>query len=338
MINKGYIASIGNTPLIYMKALSEITGCEIYGKAEFMNPGGSVKDRAALGMIEDAEKKGLIQKGGLIIEATSGNTGIGLAPIANIKGYKLKIYMPSNQAQEKVDTMRGLGAEVVLIEPAPYPDPKNYRMVAAKDAEASGAYYVNQFENLANCQAHYQTTGPELWEQTDHGISGFICAVGTGGTLAGVSQYLKEKNANIQIGCVDPAGSAMNQFFRTGTAVVSPGETISEGIGQSFATANVKQCRVDFSYEVTDQAIVDMVFYTIKTEGLFLATSSGANLCGAYLMAKRLGPGHKIVTLLCDNGQKYVSKLYNETFLNEKKLKSTGLASDLFPALNTLLK
>ena len=337
MRKNDFIASIGNTPLIYLKSLSKLTGAEVYGKAEFMNPGGSVKDRAALGMIEDAEARGQLKRGGLIVEATAGNTGIGLALIGNMKGYRIKLLVPNSQSQEKIDTLRGVGAEVMVVPTAPYPDPKNYRILAIDVAKQAGGHYINQFENPANYLAHYKTTGPEIWEQTDHQISGFSCAIGSGGTLAGVSQYLKEKNPKIQIGCVDPAGSAMNNYFTRGEAVVSAGDSISEGIGQAAVTANVKPCKVDLSHEIDDQTILNMVHYAVKVEGLFLGSSSGANLCGAYLMAKRLGPGHKVVTILCDSGQKYVSKIFNPTFLSERKLRITGLESDLFPALDRLL-
>jgi cysteine synthase A len=333
MQQRDFIQSIGNTPLIYLNSLSKLTGCEIYGKAEFMNPGGSVKDRAALGMIEDAEHQGLLRPGSLIIEATAGNTGIGLALIANIKGYRVKLYVPTTQSKEKIDTLRGMGAEVILIPPAPYPSPENYRVIAAKAAKDEGAFYLNQFENEANYRAHYRTTGPEIWSQTDGSVNGFACAIGSGGTLAGVSRYLKEKNPAIQIGCVDPAGSAMNNYFNKREAVVSPGESITEGIGQGAVTANVKPCLVDQCHELNDQTILNMVHYIVRKEGIFLGSSSGANLCAAYLLAKRLGPGKKIVTILCDSGQKYVSKIYNPDFLNSKSLKISWEESDLFPAL-----
>ena len=337
MEKRDFIHSVGNTPLIFLRSLSDLTGCEIYGKAEFMNPGGSVKDRAALGMIVDAEKKGLIQKNGLIIEATAGNTGIGLALIANIKGYRTKLFVPTSQSKEKVDTLRGMGAEVVLIPPAPYPSPENYRVIAAKTALEEGAFYLNQFENEANWRAHYETTGPEIWEQTDHEVDGFACAIGSGGTLAGVSSFLKEKNSKIQIGCVDPLGSAMHNWFSRGVGEVSPGESITEGIGQSAITANVKPCKVDQSTQLDDETILNMVHFIVKSEGIFLGSSSGANLCAAYLLAKKMGPGHKIVTILCDSGQKYVSKVYNPEFLNQRGLKVTGTSTDLFPKLDSKL-
>ena len=337
MEKKDFIQSIGKTPLIYLESLSRATGCEIYGKAEFMNPGGSVKDRAALGMIEDAEKKGLLKPGGTIIEATAGNTGIGLALIGNIKGYKVKLFVPGNQSKEKIDTLRGMGAEVIIIPPAPYPSPENYRIIAGEVAKKEGAYYINQFENESNYQAHYRTSGPEIWEQTDHKVNGFACAIGSGGTLAGVSLFLKEKNPAIQIGCVDPAGSAMNNYFNTGVAQVSPGDSITEGIGQGAVTANVRPCRVDQCHQLDDQVIVNMVHYIVKKEGIFLGSSSGANLCAAYLLAKKMGPGNRIVTILCDSGQKYVSKIYSPEFLSSRNLKINGDAASVFPILDQKL-
>ena len=334
MKKNDFIDSIGNTPLIYIRSLSRLTGCDIYGKAEFMNPGGSVKDRAALGMIRDAEKRGMIKKGGLIVEGTAGNTGIGLALIANVLGYRTKFLIPSTNSQEKIDTIRGMGAEVMIIPPAPYPEPGNYRIMSARIAKEEGGYYINQFENPSNYEAHYQTTAPEIWEQTEKGITGFACAIGSGGTLAGISKFLKEKNPKIQIDCVDPAGSAMASYFNTGVATISEGESISEGIGQGIVTENVRPCKVDRAYQVNDQTIVNMVHYIVKNDGIFLGSSSGANLCGAYLLAKRMGPGNRIVTILCDSGQKYISKVYNPTFLASKGLKITGLENDLFPALD----
>ncbi len=334
MQKKDFIESIGNTPLIYIQSLSKLTGCEIYGKAEFMNPGGSVKDRAALGMIVDAEQKGLLKKGGLIVEGTAGNTGIGLVLIGNQKGYRTKLVVPSTQSQEKVDTLRGMGAEVLVVPPANYPDPKNYRMIAAQIAKDEGGLYVNQFENLSNFRSHYETTAPEIWEQTEHKITAFACAIGSGGTLAGISQYLKEKNDKIQIGCVDPLGSSMYNYFTRGVEEISPGESITEGIGQGVITANVKPCRVDHAFQLNDNIILNMVHYIVQNDGIFLGSSSGANLCGAYLMAKKMGPGGRVVTLLCDSGQKYISKVYNPTFLKERGLKITGKAEDLFPALD----
>jgi len=337
MQKNDFIASIGNTPLIYLKTLSERTGCEIYGKAEFMNPGGSVKDRAALGMIRDAEARGLLKPGGLIVEATSGNTGIGLALVANVLGYRMKILIPSNQAQEKIDTMRGMGAEVMVIPPAPYPDPKNYRMLAAVVAKEEGGYYINQFENEANYRQHYQTTAPEIWEQTEHGITGFSAAVGSGGTLGGISKFLKEKNSKIQIACVDPVGSAMYNWFSKGVAEPTPGESMVEGIAQTAITANVKPCQVDHAFSLSDEVIVNMTHYAVRAEGLFVGSSTGANLCGAYLLAKKMGPGNRIVTILADSGQKYISRLFNSDFLKSRGLNITGQAEDVFPALDRYL-
>jgi cysteine synthase A len=245
--------------------------------------------------------------------------------------------VPSTQSQEKVDTLRGMGAEVVVVPPAPYPDPKNYRMIAARMAEEEGGYYINQFENESNYLAHYRTTGPEIWHQTDGTVDGFACAIGSGGTLAGVSVYLKEKNPRIQIGCADPVGSAMHSYFTRGVAEVSPGETISEGIGQGAITANVRPCKVDQSHQLPDQTILNMVHYIVRKEGIFLGSSSGANLCAAYLLAKKLGPGKRIVTILCDSGQKYISKVYNPEFLAQKGLRASANPSDLFPGLDALL-
>ena len=334
MHKKDFIDTIGNTPLIYIRSLSKLTGCDIYGKAEFMNPGGSVKDRAALGMIEDAEAKGLLKKGGLIVEATAGNTGIGLALIGNVKGYRTKFLVPSTQSQEKIDTIRGMGAEVLVIPPAPYPDPKNYRIIAAQVAKDEGGYFINQFENPSNYQVHYSTTAREIWEQTEQGITGFACAIGSGGTLGGISKFLKEKNPKIQIGCVDPVGSSMFNYFAHGKAEMSEGETITEGIGQGVVTENVRPCQVDYAYQLSDEIMVNMVHYAVKNEGLFLGSSSGANLCGAYLLAKKMGPGNRIVTILCDSGQKYISKIFNPEFLKSRDLRITGREEDLFPALD----
>lgn len=336
MQHRNFIESIGNTPLIYLESLSKLTGCEIFGKAEFMNPGGSVKDRAALGMILDAEAKGILKKGGLIVEGTAGNTGIGLALLGNILGYRVKLTVMTTQAQEKIDTLRGMGAEVILIPPAPYPDPANYRKVAERIAQEEGGYYINQFENPSNYLQHYKTTGREIWEQSDYEVTAFSCAVGTGGTLAGISKFLKEKNPKVQIGCVDPVGSSMYNYFTKGEVVVTPGESISEGIGQGVVTANVKPALVDYCWQLSDQTILNMVHYIVKTEGLFVGTSTAANICSAYLMAKKLGPGHKIVTILCDNGQKYVSKIFNESFLQTKNLKIDASPDHLFPVLDEL--
>ena len=270
----------------------------------------------------------------MIVEATAGNTGSGLALIGNILGYRTKFLLTNTQAQEKIDTLRGMGAEVMVVPPAPYPDPKNYRIMAAEIAKQEGGIYMNQFENESNYWMHYHTTGKEIWEQTDGEIDCFASAIGTGGTLAGISKYLKEKKPSVKIGCTDPVGSAMYNYFKKGVAEVTPGDSISEGIGQTFITANVKPALVDECFQLTDEMIVNMVHYIVRTEGLFLGSSSGANLCAAYLMAKKMGPGKKIVTILCDSGQKYVSKLFNDSVLKSRGLKITGKAEDLFPALD----
>lgn len=318
-VKKNFIEAIGNTPLIRIESLSKITGCNIYGKAEFMNPGGSVKDRAALGMILDAEKKGLLKPGGLIVEGTAGNTGIGLALLGNVRGYRTLFTVPSTQSQEKIDTLRGMGAEVEVIPPAPYPDPANYRIVAQRLAQERNGLYINQFENESNYQIHYETTGNEIYRDLPE-VDGFACAIGSGGTLAGVSRRLKEKNAKVQIGMIDPAGSAMFSYFKTGKAEMTAGESITEGIGQGVVTANVKPCLVDHAFFLPDAPMIQMVHYIVRKEGLFLGSSSGANLCAAYLLARKLGPGKNIVTILCDSGQKYVSKIYNEAFLASKNI------------------
>ncbi len=337
MNHQNFIQCIGNTPLIYIESLSKITGCEIYGKAEFMNPGGSVKDRAALGMILDAQKKGLLKPGGLIVEGTAGNTGIGLALIGNVLGYRTKFVVASSQAQEKIDTLRGMGAEVVVVPPAPFPDPKNYRMVAKKIAEDEGGYYINQFDNPSNFQIHYETTGKEVWNDTQGTVDAFVCAIGSGGTLTGVAQALREKSAKVKIGCIDPVGSSMFNYFTSGKAELSVGESITEGIGQGVVTGNVAPLKnVDHAFRADDQTILNMVHYIVRHEGLFLGSSSGANLCGAYLMAKRLGAGKKVVTILCDSGQKYISKIYNSDFLKQRGLSVTGNADALFGSLDRL--
>lgn len=334
MKKNNFIDTIGNTPLMYLHSLSQLTGCEIYAKAEFANPGGSVKDRAALGMIRDAEAKGRIKKGDLIVEGTAGNTGIGLALIGNVLGYRTKFTVPSTQSQEKIDTIRGMGAEVVVVPPANYPDPANYRKVAERIAIEENGYYINQFENESNYLQHYATTGPEIWNDTDGTITSFACAMGSGGTLAGVGKYLKEKNPNIKIGMTDPVGSAMHNYFTTGEATITPGDSITEGIGQGVVTANVRPAPVDHSFQLSDQVILNMVHYIVRKEGVFLGSSSGANLCAAYLMAKTLGPKNKVVTILCDSGQKYVSKVYNPNFLASRGLKIDFSEDHLFPVLD----
>ena len=324
-IRDGFSDSVGNTPLIRLKKASELTGCEILGKAEFLNPGGSVKDRAALYMILDAERKGTLQPGGVIVEGTAGNTGIGLTLVANARGYRTVIVIPETQSQEKMDMLRLCGAELIPVPAKPYKDLDNYvrqsERVAAEYAEKepNGALWANQWDNPANWQGHYQSTGPEIWAQTDGKVDGFICAMGTGGTLAGISTYLKEQNADVKTGLADPMGAAMYSYYKTGE-LASAGSSITEGIGQGRITANVAQAKVDMPFQIPDEEALPIVFDLLKDEGLCLGGSSGINVAGAIRLAQELGPGHTIVTILCDGGQRYQSKLFNPVFLKEKNL------------------
>jgi cysteine synthase A len=324
-IRDGFSGSIGNTPLIKLKKASELTGCTILGKAEFLNPGGSVKDRAALYMILDAERQGTLQPGSVIVEGTAGNTGIGLALVANARGYRTVIVIPETQSQEKMDMLRLCGAELIPVPAKPYKDPENYvrqsERVAAEYAarEPNGALWANQWDNPANWQGHYQSTGPEIWDQTDGKVDGFICAMGTGGTLAGISTYLKEQNADVKIGLADPMGAAMYSYYKTGE-LASEGSSITEGIGQGRITGNVAQAKVDLPFRIPDEEALPIVFDLLKDEGLCLGGSSGINVAGAIRLARELGPGHTIVTILCDGGQRYQSKLFNPAFLKEKNL------------------
>jgi cysteine synthase A len=321
----GFIGAIGNTPLIKLKAASERTGCTILGKAEFMNPGGSVKDRAALAIITDAEEQGLLKPGGVIVEGTAGNTGIGLSLVGNARGYKSVIVMPETQSQEKKDMLRLCGADLRLVPAAPYKDPNNYVRYSGRLAEEiakenpNGAIWANQFDNVANRKGHYRTTGPEIWEQTDGKVDGFICAVGSGGTLAGTGMALKERNPDIQIGCADPMGSAIFEHYKHGE-LKSEGSSITEGIGQGRITKNLEGAPVDFACQVTDTEMCPIVFDLLKHEGLCLGGSSGINVMGAIKLAEEMGPGHIIVTILCDGGSRYQSKLFNPAFLKEKGL------------------
>jgi|TARA_B110000977_G_scaffold56035_1_gene76338 cysteine synthase A len=322
-ILNGLTGSIGNTPLIRIDSLSEETGCEILGKAEFMNPGGSVKDRAALWMIEAAEASGALKKGGTVVEGTAGNTGIGLAHVCNSRGYKTIIYMPDNQSTEKVNLLRTLGAEVRVVPTVPYANEDNFQKQAGRFAATlDNAIWANQFDNTANALSHYESTGPEIWAQTDGKVDVFTCAVGTGGTLAGTSAYLKEQNPNMQIILADPMGSALYNWVNTGEATMTPGPSITEGIGNSRITENLKQAVIDSAVQVTDQEMVDMVYRLLREDGWFFGSSSGINLGAAVKAAKTLGPGHTIVTILCDDGGKYQSRLYNDEFLAEKGLTS----------------
>lgn len=318
---KGLTGSIGNTPLIKIESLSAKTGCEILGKAEFMNPGGSVKDRAALWMINAAEKSGALTTGGIVVEGTAGNTGIGLAHVCNSRGYDCVIYMPDNQSKEKVDLLRTLGAEVRVVPTVPYANDENFQKQAGRYAATlDNAIWANQFDNIANRQAHFESTGPEIWNQTDGKIDAFTCAVGTGGTLAGVSRYLKQRSNNTKVILADPMGSALHNWVTTGEATMTPGPSITEGIGNSRITANLADTEIDDSVQVTDQEMVDMCYTLLRRDGWFFGSSSGINLAAAVAIAEQLGPGHTVVTILCDDGGKYQSRLYNPDFLAAKDL------------------
>ncbi len=324
-IRDGFIGSIGNTPLIRLTAASAATGCEILGKAEFLNPGGSVKDRAALYIVKDAEERGLLRPGGVIVEGTAGNTGIGLAMVANARGYRTVIVIPDTQSEEKMEMLRLCGADLRPVPAVPYANPNNYVKVSGRMAEAlartenAGAIWANQFDNVANRRAHIETTGPEIWEQTDGKVDAFICAVGTGGTLAGTGLYLKERNPKIRIGIADPMGAALYSWYTNGV-LKSEGSSITEGIGQGRITKNLEGAPVDDAFQIPDSEAVPIVFDLLQKEGLFLGGSTGINVAGAIRYAKKLGPGHTIVTLLCDGGQRYASKLFNPEFLKSKNL------------------
>ncbi|MAM13070.1 MAG: cysteine synthase A [Rhizobiaceae bacterium] len=316
---------IGNTPLVKLKAASEATGCAIYGKAEFLNPGQSVKDRAALYIIRDAERSGLIAPGGTIVEGTAGNTGIGLAMVANALGYKTVIVIPETQAEEKKDALRLLGAKLVEVPAKPYRDPNNYVKLSGRLAgqlaksEPNGAIWANQFDNTANRNAHIETTAEEIWRDTDGKVDGFVCAVGSGGTLAGTAMGLKAKNGDIKIGIADPEGAALFEYYTNGE-LKSEGGSITEGIGQGRITANLEGFAPDFAFRIADSEALPLIFDLVVHEGLCLGGSSGINIAGAIRLARELGPGHTIVTVLCDYGNRYQSKLYNPRFLKEKGL------------------
>ncbi len=327
-VTTGFCQTIGKTPLIRLRALSEATGSEILGKAEFLNPGGSVKDRAALGIILDAEKSGALQRGGTIVEGTAGNTGIGLALVGNARGYRTIIVVPDNISQEKIDGLRAIGAELRTVPEKPYTDPGNYIHVSERVAkQTENAFWANQFDNLANRTAHYQSTGPEIWHQTQGGVTGFVASIGTGGTLAGTALFLKEKNPNIDIVCADPYGAAMWSWVKFGHTEIHDGDSFAEGIGQSRVTENLKGVQIDEAYRIADDVAVEMLKHLLHAEGLFLSLSSAINVCGAVKLAKEKGPGQVIATILCDSGSKYVSRLYNPVWLAEKNLtpKSRGL-------------
>jgi cysteine synthase len=324
-IKNGIIEAIGHTPLLKLRRVSAATGCTILGKAEFMNPGQSVKDRAALFIIKDAVKKGELRPGGVVVEGTAGNTGIGLALVGNAMGYRSVIVIPETQSQEKKDTLRLCGAELIEVPAVPYANPNNYVKLSGRLAaqmaktETNGAIWANQFDNVANRDAHYEGTGPEIWDQTDGKVDGFICAVGSGGTLGGVALALKERNRNIRIGLADPMGAALYSFYTTGV-LKSEGSSITEGIGQGRVTKNLEGVPIDVAYQIPDAEAVPIIFDLLEHEGLCLGGSTGINVAGAVRLAKELGPGHTIVTVLADYGTRYQSKLFNPSFLREKKL------------------
>ncbi len=325
-IRDGIIDAIGHTALIKLEGASAATGCTILGKAEFMNPGGSVKDRAGRQIILEAEKRGELKPGGLVVESTAGNTGIGLAVVANARGYRTIIVIPETQSQEKKDMLRLCGAELLEVPALPFSNPNNYQHVgrrlaeAMKKTEKNGVIFADQWNNLDNSKAHYVSTGPEIWEQTDGKIDGFICSVGSGGTLAGVSRFLKEKKTDVMVGVADPRGAAMYNLFAHGEAKASEGGSITEGIGLGRVTAIVEQMKVDKAYLIPDEEALPIIFDLLGKEGLCLGGSTGINVAGAIQLAKDLGPGHTIVTVLADGGARYQSKLFNPDFLRAKKL------------------
>ena len=318
-IRDGLVGAIGNTPLIRLRGPSELTGCEILGKAEFLNPGGSVKDRAGLYIILDAEKRGLLKPDGLIVEGTAGNTGIGLALVGNARGYRTLIVIPDTQSQEKKDMLRLCGAELREVPAVPYKDPNSHVHVSERVAEELGAFWANQWDNTANTDGHYRSTGPEIWAQTGGSVDGFTCAIGTGGTLAGVSRLLKERNKKIRIAAADPVGAAMYSWFKRGE-LKSEGSSITEGIGQGRVTKNVAMAMVDDAYQIPDAEALPLIFEMAKREGLILGGSSGINIASAIRLARDLGPGHTVVTILADSGTRYQSKLFNPAFLKAKGL------------------
>ncbi|CCQ73503.1 cysteine synthase A [Magnetospira sp. QH-2] len=318
-VRDGFVGSIGNTPLIRLKKASEITGCEILAKAEFLNPGGSVKDRAALAIVRDAETRGALKPGGTIVEGTAGNTGIGLTLVGNALGYRTVIVMPETQSQEKKDMLLLSGADLRLVPAVPYRDPGNYVHVSQRLAEELGGVWANQFDNVANRQGHRDTTGAEIWEQTDGRIDAFTCAVGTGGTLAGVGDALKARNKDVRIVLSDPMGSALFHHYKNGE-LKAEGGSITEGIGQGRVTANLEDAPIDDAQQVSDPEALEVIFDLMKLEGLCVGGSSGINVMGAIKLAKDLGPGHTIATVLCDSGTRYQSKLFNPEFLRSKDL------------------
>ena len=328
-IRDGFVDTIGNTPLVRLRKASELTGCEILVKLEFLNPGGSVKDRAALGIIRDAEARGQLEPGGVIVEGTAGNTGIGLALVGNARGYRTVIVIPETQSEEKKQMLRLCGADLREVPAVPYRDPNNYVRVSGRLAEElaatheQGAIWANQFDNVANRQIHIETTAPEIWSQTDGRVDAFVSAVGTGGTLAGTAMGLRERNPDIKIALADPEGAALYEWYANGE-LKSEGSSISEGIGQGRVTANLEGLEVDFPYLIPDAEALPIVFDLLKEEGFCVGLSSGINVAGAIRAAKELGPGHTVVTLLCDLGQRYSAKIWNPAFLKEAGLPAPG--------------
>ena len=324
---ENFIEAIGNTPLIRLNKASDMTGCNIYGKAEFLNPGSSIKDRAAKGIVLDAISNKELLPGGIIVEGTAGNTGIGLGLVGNSLGYKTLIIMPETQSQEKKDALRLIGCELKLVPALPYSNPGNYIRQSEEIAKQlnkshnEGVLWANQFDNIANQSSHYNSTGPEIWEQTNGKIDGFTCAVGTGGTLSGTGLYLKEKNKDIKIALSDPFGSGLYNYYQNGE-MKAEGNSITEGIGQGRITKNLENCPLDLSFQIDDNEALSIIFDLLKEEGLFLGGSSGINVAGAIKLAKELGPGKTIVTILCDSGQRYQSKIWNPVFLKSKNLTS----------------
>ncbi|MDF5728364.1 MAG: cysteine synthase A [Rhizonema sp. PD38] len=319
-IKNGFIGTVGNTPLIRLNSFSEETGCEILAKAEFLNPGGSVKDRAALYIIEDAEKKGLLKPGGTVVEGTAGNTGIGLAHICNAKGYKCLIIIPDTQSQEKMDALRALGAEVCPVPAVPYKDPNNYVKLSGRIAdEMENAIWANQFDNLANRRAHYETTGAEIWAQTGGKVDAWVASTGTGGTFAGVAMYLKEKNPAIKCVVADPMGSGLYSYIKTGE-IHTEGTSITEGIGNSRITANMEGAPADDAIQIDDRDALKVVYQLLQKDGLFMGGSTGINVAAAVALANQMGSGHTIVTILCDSGSRYQSRIFNHEWLKSKGL------------------
>ena len=327
-ICEGFSAAVGNTPLIRLRALSERTGCEILGKAEFMNPGGSVKDRAALGILQEAEAAGVLRPGGTVVEGTAGNTGIGLAHLCNARGYRCLIVIPETQSAEKIGLLRSLGAEVRTVPAVPYADPGNYVKLSGRiAAEIPGAVWANQFDNLANRRAHYRSTGPEIWEQCDGRVDAWVAATGTGGTYAGVALFLKERSESVRCVLADPHGSALYSWA-TGGELRSRGTSITEGIGNSRVTANLADVPIDDAVRIDDQQALDTIYGLLWQEGLFLGGSVGINVAAAVETARRLGPGHRIVTVLCDGGDRYRSRLYDASWLDGRGLRQPQRQSD----------